>query len=36
MNELKLKKNCNIGMSIAASWAWGTSLIMGMQIAHEN
>ena len=36
MNELKLKKNCNIGMSIAASWAWGTSLIMGMQIAHEK
>lgn len=36
MNEIKLKKKCNIGMSIAASWAWGTSLIMGMQIAHEK
>ena len=25
----------NLGMSAAASWAWGTSLIVGMQIAQE-
>ncbi len=25
-----------IGFSSAASWAWGTSLIMGQQIAHEK
>lgn len=36
MNVEKLKKGSNIGMSIAASWAWGTSLIMGMQIAQEK
>lgn len=25
-----------IGASSAASWAWGTSLIMGQQIAQEK
>lgn len=33
----KMKKDfINIGFSSAASWAWGTSLIMGQQIAQEK
>ena len=31
-----IKKTFKIGMSSAASWAWGTSLIMGQQIAQEK
>lgn len=30
------KRIFKIGMSSAASWAWGTSLIMGQQIAQEK
>lgn len=36
MNLEGMKKSSMIGMSIAASWAWGTSLIMGMQIAQTK
>lgn len=33
----KMKKDfINLGFSSAASWAWGTSLIMGQQIAQEK
>ena len=33
----KAKKDCfKIGSSAAASWAWGTSLIMGQQIAQQK
>lgn len=33
---VKYKGKFRIGMSAAASWAWGTSLIMGQQIAQER
>lgn len=29
-------KSMYIGTSIAISWAWGTSLILGMQIAQQK
>lgn len=31
-----MKKTIKLGLSGAASWAWGTSLIMGQQIAQEK
>ncbi len=31
-----MKPQIKIGMSAAASWAWGTSLIVGMQIAQQK
>lgn len=31
-----IKKDFKLGVSIAASWAWGTSLILGMQISQEK
>lgn len=34
--QKKSKSKIAIGMSAAASWAWGTSLIMGQQIAQER
>lgn len=34
--KLKRKHFWTIGFSSAASWAWGTSLIMGQQIAQEK
>lgn len=37
MEEKKKRKDFwSIGLSSAASWAWGTSLIMGQQIAQEK
>ena len=37
MKSKSFKKECfKIGSSSAASWAWGTSLIMGQQIAQEK
>ncbi len=30
------KRPISVGLSIAASWAWGTSLIVGMQIAQQK
>lgn len=31
-----MRKDISIGISAAASWAWGTSLVVGMQIAREK
>ncbi len=31
-----MKRPITIGISAAASWAWGTSLVVGMQIAREK
>ena len=36
LNEQKKKDFFKIGCSSAASWAWGTSLIMGQQIAQQK
>lgn len=33
---MQCRNMIKIGMSSAASWAWGTSLVMGMQIAQEK
>lgn len=31
-----LPKQAKLGVSVAASWAWGTSLIVGMEIAQQK
>lgn len=31
-----MRKDIGLGMSAAASWAWGTSLVVGMQIARQK
>ena len=36
MKEIEKKDFFKIGCSSAASWAWGTSLIMGQQIAQQK
>lgn len=36
MKEIEKKDFLKIGCSSAASWAWGTSLIMGQQIAQQK
>jgi len=34
--QIKFKSNLHYGMSLAASWAWGVSLIVGMQIIQTK
>lgn len=33
---MALTKPVKLGMSAAASWAWGTSLIVGVEIAQQK
>lgn len=33
--EIKDNHGIKIGVSSAASWAWGTSLVLGMEIAKQ-